>query len=420
MALPPPLVYCAIYTRISVRFQGDDLAVSSCVLQRDACMQFIHEHRHLGWIPLAWPFNDDGKSGASMDRPALDRLLDVIASGRAQGTDVVHRIVVHRFDRLTRSVHDFAFLQRLLEEHNVGLSIVQGAFSGPPNAITQLRLNTLAAFAQFEREMMAERMAEGRAAKRARGLRVAGVPPFGYAINPKTKQLVVHPKQSKTIHWMFARADGGGTPAEITTIANTWGDKNMRGEAERWSTETVLRILRNQVYAGRLPDGTRGVHTPLVGADVFARVNEAIGKRRTREPTPRPEGSVDPFLLRGLLKCWRCGRPMTTSSTGKIAKPGARYYRCRRRGCVGAQLPALAIESRVTNSLATPPANLDPQARAACAAVAGIWELLTPANRSRMMGALFKEIRWDSMRGALEWVVDPETAAELVHDAAAG
>ena len=97
------------------------------------------------------------------------------------------------------------------------------------------------------------------------------------------------------------RADGGGTPAEIATIANEWGDKNARGKPGQWSTETVLRILRNQVYAGRVSDGTRGVHTPLVAADLFERVNAAIGSRRTREPSARPDGGVDPFLLRGLL-----------------------------------------------------------------------------------------------------------------------
>ncbi len=415
----PPLVYCAIYTRVSVRNMGDDLAVSSCTLQRDACTQFIHEHRHLGWMPLAWPFNDDGKSGASMDRPALDRLLDVIAAGRAQGTDVVHRIVVHRFDRLTRSVSDFASLQSFLREHGVGLSIVHGHFA-ESSAIAQFQLNTLATFAQFEREMIAERMAEGRAAKRARGLRVAGRTPFGYAADPRTKQLVVHRTQAKTVRWMFAEADAGVTPYEIAVMANAAGDKNARGEAGRWRMETVLRILRNPAYVGRLPDGTRGVHTPLVSLEVFERADETIRNRRTREPSERPTDHVDPFLLRGLLVCGRCGNRMTTSSAGKVASRGPRYYRCRGHRCVGAQLRAMAIETRVTNSLATPPANLDPQARAACAAVASIWELLKPQNRHRILEDLFKEIRWDSMKGALEWVVDPESAAQLAHDATAG
>ena len=410
----PPLVYCAIYTRVSVRNLGEDLAVSSCTLQRDACMQFIHEHRHLGWIPLAWPFNDEGESGASTKRPALSRLRDVIGAGG------VHRVVVHRLDRLTRSAHDFALLQRFLEEHNVGLSIVQGAFSGPPNAITKFQLNTLATFAQFEREMIAERMAEGRAAKRARGLRVAGRTPFGYAADPRTKQLVVHRTQAKTVRWMFAEADAGVTPYEIAVMANAAGDKNARGEAGRWRMETVLRILRNPAYVGRLPDGTRGVHTPLVSLEVFHRADETIRNRRTREPSERPTDHVDPFLLRGLLVCGRCGNRMTTSSSGKVASRGPRYYRCRGHRCVGAQLRAMAIETRVTAALAKPPANLDPQARAACAAVASIWELLIPANRGRMLGALFKEIRWDLMKGALEWVVDPESAAQLAHDATAG
>jgi site-specific DNA recombinase len=415
MPAPPPLVYCAIYTRVSVRHRGDDLAVSSCVLQRDACLQFIYERRHLGWIPLAWPFNDDGKSGASMDgRPALDRLLDAIAAGG------VNRVVVHRFDRLTRSVSDFASLQEFLRRHNVGLSVVHGPFAESSNALAQFQMNMLATFAQFEREMIAERLRDGREARRERGLRVTGLAPFGYTIDRRTKQLVVKPKQAKTIHWMFARADSGGTPAQIATIANEWGDKNRHGQVGAWSTETVLRILRNPVYAGRLSDGRRGVHTPLVDADVFERVNAAIRERRTREPTPRPHVAVDPFLLRGLMTCGRCGQRMTTSSSGKIASRGPRYYRCRRRGCVGAQLPALAVETRVVNSLATPPTTLDPQSRAACVAVAGIWPLLKPENRSRMLAHLFKEIRWDAIRGELGYVVDEEAAAELVRDAAAG
>ena len=177
-------------------------------------------------MPLTLPFDDNGKSGASLDRPALNRLLDAIAKGSVQ------RVVVHRFDRLTRSVSDFARLQALLKERGVGLSVVHGEFSEPSNALGQFQMNVLATFAQFEREIIAERIRDGREAKRERGLRIAGLAPFGYAIH-----------LAKTVHWMFARADGGGTPAEIATIASNWGDRNRRGESGAWCTETVLRIL---------------------------------------------------------------------------------------------------------------------------------------------------------------------------------
>ena len=153
---------------------------------------------------------------------------------------------------------------------------------------------------------------------------------------------------------------------------------------------------------------------------MFERVNAAIDGRRTREPSTRPADRVDPFLLRGLLACGHCGKPMTTSSSRKLAKRGPRYYRCRQRGCVGGQLPALAIETRVVNSLSTPPANLDRQARAACEEVAHMWPLLMPVNRSRVLAYLFKEIRWAAMRGELAYVVDPEAAADLTRDLAAG
>jgi DNA invertase Pin-like site-specific DNA recombinase len=407
------LVYCAIYTRVSVEDRRGDPAVSSCAVQRDACRRFIYQHRHLGWIPLEIPFNDEGESGVSPHRPGLCRLLDEIEAGRVQ------RVVVHRLDRLTRTVRDFALLQHAFEARGVGLSIVAGSFSEPSSAVVRFQLNTLASFAQFEREMMAERMRDGRAAKRARGMRVAGPAPFGYSVDRQTKRLVVHRTEAETVRAMFMKAQDGRTPTELAADANSSAAKDSRGEIGRWSAKMVLRILRNPVYAGLLRDGSRGIHTPLVAQGMFERVNAAIGTRRTREPTARPVLGVDPFLLRGLLVCPRCGKRLSTSSTGKVARSGPRYYRCRGlRPCPGSQLSADAIESFVISRLAKPPAGLSTNAQVACRGVARIWELFTPVNRQRALAYLLREIRADVANCEFEFVVDEARAAELAQDLA--
>ena len=94
---------------------------------------------------------------------------------------------MHRLDRLTRSVLDWARIQHAFRAHGVTISVVQGDLHGTNDAITQLRLNTLAIFAEFERDMIAERLRDARAARRARGLRVAGQLPLGYVADPATR-----------------------------------------------------------------------------------------------------------------------------------------------------------------------------------------------------------------------------------------
>jgi hypothetical protein len=212
---------------------------------------------------------------------------------------------------------------------------------------------------------------------------------------------------------MFMKAQEGRTPADLAADANSSGTKDWRGQVGQWSAKTVLRILRNPVYAGRLRDGSRGIHTPLVAQGMFERVNETIGRRRTREPSVRPLPEWDPFLLRGLLVCPRCGKRMTTSSTGELALGGPRYYPCRGlRGCRGVQLSADAIERFVVSKLEKPPDELSADARAACLRIASIWPLFILANRKRALDDLFREIRADVANSKIEFLVDDNAAAE--------
>jgi DNA invertase Pin-like site-specific DNA recombinase len=410
--MPARPVRCAIYTRQSVARPGRDPETSSCALQREACLALIAANAHLGWVAVDERFDDEGESGADTDRLGLLRLVASVAEG------LVDRVLVHRLDRLTRRAADWAEIDSILREHDVAISVVDGGIHGATDAITRFRLNALAVFAEFERDMIGERLADARAARRARGLRVAGRVPLGYVADRATKQLVVVPAEAEIVRSMFADADAGMLPAAIATRAKEKGFVDKNGKTGSWSAKAVLRILRNETYAGLLSDGSAGVHEAIVDRALFDRVGEKIAARQTRTPTPRPEaeGTVDPFLLRGLLVCARCGKRMTTSSAGKVARlpisppPGAmpalRYYRCRGSGCPRSQLPATAIEALVPKLFATPSPDVGEQTRIVFQYVARIWENLIVPNRRRELVALCKEIRWDGERHKLTIIAD--------------
>lgn len=177
-------VRCAIYTRQSVA-RPDDPDFTSCDAQREACLELIRAHAARGWVPVEERFDDVGESGATIDRPALTRLLDRIAAGAVDG------VLVHRLDRLTRSVRDWANLVGTFKRRGTKLTIVSGDIHLGDLAMSDLVLNVLATFAEFERELIGERLRDARAALRSRGIRNAGRVPFGYSSDPLSHQLVV-------------------------------------------------------------------------------------------------------------------------------------------------------------------------------------------------------------------------------------
>jgi site-specific DNA recombinase len=216
-------VRCAIYTRQSVDAHDD---FSSCRVQFDQCDAFVRSQRGLDWIVVEERFDDEGYSGASPDRPALQRLLNLV---RSDGLD---RVVVYRLDRLSRNLRDFVNLSQELRDHKVALTVVTAPLLGVA-ALDQMMLNVLASFAEFEREMTATRIAEAREYLKSHGRRVAGAVPFGYAADPRTKQLVAVPEEAEVVSRMFDWAAAKMPPSTIATIANAqgWRTKNNN----RWT-----------------------------------------------------------------------------------------------------------------------------------------------------------------------------------------
>jgi len=143
-------VRCAIYTRKSSE-EGLEQEFNSLQAQREACEAFIASQRHEGWACLATRYDDGGFSGATMERPALQRLLADIAAGR------VDTIVVYKIDRLTRSLADFAKIVEILDARGASFVSVTQQFN-TTTSMGRLTLNILLSFAQFEREVIGERI----------------------------------------------------------------------------------------------------------------------------------------------------------------------------------------------------------------------------------------------------------------------
>lgn len=347
------LVRCAIYTRQSV---SSDDGLSSCQVQFQACESFVRSQRSVGWILLPERFDDEGFSGATTERPALQRLLALV---RARKVDLV---VIHRLDRLSRSVLGCATLLDQFRKFGIRLAIVTAPELGH-HAHDGFLMNILASFAEFERELIAARIGESRARLKARGRRVAGAVPFGYDADPRSKQLVPNVGESAVVKWLFEQAAAGRRPAEIADDANANGQRTKERTARRttrtrggnlWTARQVIATLRNPVYLGLFRekhDLRIGHHDPIVTHDLFAAAAAQLGARRTREPGK--QNTID-WPLKGRIVCAVCERPMSPH-TIRYRNFIYRYYRCRstaggRKPC-GLQVPAQNIEEAACREL---------------------------------------------------------------------
>jgi DNA invertase Pin-like site-specific DNA recombinase len=302
-----PVLRCAIYTRQSVARGEQDL--TSCDVQRERCEDYVRAMQYEGWVALDERFDDLGVSGGSLERPALRRLLSWCVQGRV---DVV---VVTSLDRLARKMSDWVRLNDWLKQASVELVILQGA-GGARGPLAELVNNVVASLAEFERDIISERLREAKGRARARGRRAAGRVPLGYRADPNTRQLVVDEDEAALVRVFFERCAAGESGAAIAAWANEAGQRTKVHGGEggaMWTGRSVLQVVRNPIYLGRRAhgDGTvEGVHAAIVGEDLARRAFAALDARRTREPSPRskaPQWDQDPWMLRGLLRCTGCG-----------------------------------------------------------------------------------------------------------------
>jgi len=241
--------------------------------------------------------------------------------------------------------------------------------SGPE---TRLIRHMLAAFAEFERELIAARIADARAYLKTHGRRLAGKVPFGYDADPATRQLVPNATEARQVRAIFARAARGEWPSRIAAAINGLGWRTKVYHARRtgqatgggpWTARQVLATLRNPVHIGRFADGGKtrpGCHEGIVNPETFDAVQQRLDARRTTERRGSPP-RADPF--RHKITCPRCGRFLSTYQVDVKGPKGHgviyRYYRCRstaggRPPCKGVQFGVWEIETFVQDVMSDP------------------------------------------------------------------
>src|SRR5262245_50402963 len=191
----PARLRCAIYTRKSSE-EGLEQDFNSLDAQREACEAFIVSQKREGWSLIGDMYDDGGFSGATMERPAFQRLLSDVSEGKI---DVV---VVYKVDRLTRSLSDFAKIVDIFDKHSVSFVSVTQQFN-TTSSMGRLTLNILLSFAQFEREVTGERIRDKIAASKKKGMWMGGLPSLGYDI--KDRKLIVNDGEAQTVRYIFRR-----------------------------------------------------------------------------------------------------------------------------------------------------------------------------------------------------------------------
>ena len=318
---PPTLktLVCAIYTRKSTE-HNLDLAFNSLDAQREACGAYVKSQAHEGWRLAPERYDDGGLSGASLDRPALQQLLAEVRQGR------VDVIVVYKVDRLTRSLADFAKLVETFDAHDVSFVSVTQSFN-TTSSMGRLTLNVLLSFAQFEREVIGERVRDKIAASKRKGLWVGGPVPFGYRSVAKTLSVVEEDaEQVRTIFRRYLALGSIGLLIDdlhrrgVTPKARI-GKDGMSLQPIRFTLGPLAYILKNRFYIGEVVyrgEVFPGEQQPIVDRELFEAVQ---AKMKAGAVVRRARRSQSPAFLMSLLYDDR-GNRMSPSHANK---KGVRY-----------------------------------------------------------------------------------------------
>lgn len=323
------LVRCAIYTRKSTD-EGLDQDFNSLDAQRESAEAYILSHKHEGWVCLPERYDDGGFTGGNMERPALKRLLADIEAGE------IDCVVVYKVDRLSRSLLDFARIMETFEKHGVSFVSVTQQFN-TTNSMGRLTMNILLSFAQFEREIIAERTRDKMSAARRKGKWMGGGLVLGYDVAPRGGRLIVNEEEAAQVRAIYELylEHRSLIPVVRELDRRGWRNKrwitkkgNERGGAP-FTKNTLFRLLTNVIYIGKVSyKGTiyPGEHDAIVDAKVWKRVQELL--RRNGRNGGKEVRNKYGALLKGLLYCVPCNTAMVHTYTAKKNGRRYRYYVC--------------------------------------------------------------------------------------------
>lgn len=357
-------IRCAIYTRKSSE-EGLEQEFNSLDAQREACAAYIVSQKHEGWMLLPNHYDDGGVSGGTLERPALQRLLQHIEEG------LVDQIIVYKIDRLTRSLADFSKIVDTLDAADTSFVSVTQSFN-TATSMGRLTVNMLLSFAQFEREVTAERIRDKIAASKRKGLWMGGNVPLGY--DPNGRTLTINAAEAKTIRTLFEFYEEHGTVQLVKEAADrlhlrtrqriTTAGKQTGGCL--FDRGHIHHILTNPIYAGKIrhrKEIHEGQHEAIIAPERWEGVQEQLKDGATK-------GRVGNAAKRSSLLCGKLfdetGDRLTPSHTKTSKGMRLRYYishrlikRSGESNLDGWRLPAPELEAKVAQviraTLMSPP-----------------------------------------------------------------
>jgi len=349
-------------------------------------------------------YDDGGISGGTLERPGLKRLLADIEDG------LVDVVVVYKIDRLSRSLMDFSKLVEVFDRNGVTFVSVTQSFN-TTTSMGRLTLNILLSFAQFEREVTAERIRDKVRASRMKGMWMGGCPPLGYEV--KDRKLVENPADAAHVRWVFTRFIEIGSGTLLARELAERGVTTSRGH--RIDKKFIYRMLNNRVYIGdAVHKGTSypGEHSAIIDREVWDSVHSILTESpRKRAARTRAE---TPALLRGLLY-----GPDGAAFSPTHTRKGGRLYRyyvsqtVLKHGagsCPIGRVPAGEIETAVIGQLravfrqpeivagtwkaarARDSEITEADAREALMGLDPLWDQLFPAEQARIVTLLVERV----------------------------
>lgn len=342
-----PKINCAIYTRKSTE-HGLDMEFNSLQNQEESCKAYILSQAFNGW-EYTKTYSDGGISGGTMERPGLQTLLNDIREGHIQV------VVVYKVDRLSRSIIDFHKMMQEFDKYGCNFVSITQSFD-TSNSMGKLTLNMLLSFAQFEREVSAERVRDKIAASKAKGLWMGGTPPLGYDL--KDKQLIPNPQEAELVNLIFNKY----LELENMLAVAEWLNQNgyytkcwmprgshLRG-GKAFQKSSIQRILTNPVYIGKVAHQAKnkiymGRHAPIVPKNVWEAVQDTV-RRRIMNPNAFSHYQTHKTVLAGKLYDDK-GQTFRLTSSKKKGKKFLYYY----YGVGGHYLPVEQLDSFVLKTL---------------------------------------------------------------------
>lgn len=359
----------AIYARVSTEEQREGQTIDSQVAELE---KFALEKN---W-KIIEVYRDEGWSGSLLARPELDRLRDDAARGRFD------TLLINDVDRLARDVSHLGIIKRDLE--HCGVQVIFKKLPAEKSPTYNLMVNILGSFAEFERELIADRMRRGRRHKvEVRQQFLGSNPAYGFQYIPKDRNagkegyLKLVQEQATVVRQMYEWVDREGLSVKkVVDRLNALGYVPRKG-GKKWAKSSVLRILRSEIYAGvwhynkfeacepvnpankskyrrtlksSLRRRPRSEWLPVILPAELRIVDRGQWKRAqeqlNRNTTFSPRNTKHNYLLKGLVRCGRCNAPYVGDPNH-----GRFYYRCHARCKQLQSVRDIHLDSAVWNAV---------------------------------------------------------------------